>query len=345
MATIEDQILIDEVTADISVPCDNTIQTYRFTAAQMKAYILSAGSVELAALDDDILTGLTEVTPTELDFFSLADTSDSNKTKKGAVSYLKRAAYRSVTTTDAVTAADETMKLSGASFTSTLPTAVGIAGKKYKYLHAGTSLTQLYTLATTSAQTIGGIASGTYKLCTNGEVLEIESDGANWIIVGRVTDTAWIDGGTLSSLIDATTTAPVIGSATIVVDKVRYRRVGDSIEAVYDHHHSAAGTSTAGTGDYLFKLPGSLSFNATLLTAYTTVTGALMANSSVGLGFASINTYHSPANCVYYDATRFRATRSDTGASTYIHASSFPFNTAALYYNFHIKAPISGWQP
>jgi hypothetical protein len=90
------------------------------------------------------------------------------------------------------------MKLSGASFTSTLPTAVGVAGKRYKFIHAGTSLTQVYTLATTSAQTIGGVASGAYALYTNGEILEIESDGANWIIVNHRAVTDWVDAGTIS---------------------------------------------------------------------------------------------------------------------------------------------------
>ncbi len=182
---ITDLTLIGAVTDGISIPTDNGSQTYRLTALQMKNYILANEAVLLAALKNDIFTGLTAVAPAEDDYIVGIDSSDSNKTKKLLISLIKNATYRSVVTTDSVTLNDETMKLSGASFNSTLPTAVGIAGKRYKYIHAGTSLSQVYTLATTSGQTIGGVASGAYSLYTNGEVLEIESDGANWIIINH----------------------------------------------------------------------------------------------------------------------------------------------------------------
>ncbi len=80
---------------------------------------------------------------------------------------------------------------SGASFTITLPTAVGQSGKFIKILHNGTSLTQVYTLNTTSAQTIGGLASGVYKLYTNTEVVSLLSDGSNWQIDEHKTVTPW----------------------------------------------------------------------------------------------------------------------------------------------------------
>ena len=192
---ITDLELRDSVTDDLSIPSDDGIQTYRVTASMILSYILAAGNVVLSALDAAIFSGLSAVTPSNDDYFVMTDTSDSNKTKKALVGSFVDAVYRSVTTTDAVGVNDETMKLSGASFTSTLPTAVGVSGKKYKFIHAGTSWSQAYSLATTSAQLIGGISSGAYSLVTNGEVLVIESDGANWIITGRVTDTAEVDLG------------------------------------------------------------------------------------------------------------------------------------------------------
>lgn len=101
--------------------------------------------------------------------------------------------YRSVTTTDSPTTADDVLVLSGASFTITLPTAVGNTGKEFTFLHEGTSLSQVYTFNTTSGQTIGGIASGVYKLATNGEKLKIVSDGANFKIINHDTNTDWVD--------------------------------------------------------------------------------------------------------------------------------------------------------
>ena len=91
---------------------------------------------------------------------------------------------------------------SGASFSITLPTAVSQSGKGIKILHNGTSLTQIYTLITTSGQTIGGVASGAYVLYTNGESLSLLSDGSNWQIDSHKATTPWSTNTaiTLSSL-------------------------------------------------------------------------------------------------------------------------------------------------
>jgi hypothetical protein len=96
---------------------------------------------------------------------------------------------RSVTTSDTATTADEVLILSGASFTQDLYTAVGNTGRLLTLIHNGTSLTQKYTLATASGQTIGGIASGSYILCTAGETLKIVSNGSNWVILDHRTNT------------------------------------------------------------------------------------------------------------------------------------------------------------
>lgn len=67
----------------------------------------------------------------------------------------------SITGNYTATSADNVISISGSDQVSTLPTAVGITGKEYTLLHDGTSLTQMYRVATTSSQTIGGIASQT----------------------------------------------------------------------------------------------------------------------------------------------------------------------------------------
>jgi hypothetical protein len=43
-------------------------------------------------------------------------------------------------------------------------------------MHLGTSLSQIYTINTTSSQTVGGVASGSYVLYTNGETLTLVSE-------------------------------------------------------------------------------------------------------------------------------------------------------------------------
>lgn len=116
-------------------------------------------------------------------------------------------AYTSATGTYAVLTTDHLIPCSGVSFTLTLPTAVGVQGKEYVIQHLGTSLTQIYTIATTSAQTVGGIASGSYALYTNGEILGLYSDGTNWQISRRVTRTGWISGGSAVPFYTFTVTA------------------------------------------------------------------------------------------------------------------------------------------
>lgn len=105
--------------------------------------------------------------------------------------------YTSQTTTYSAVIGDY-IKASGASFTITLPTAVGQAGKDIIVDHAGTSLSQKYTINTTSSQTIAGpgsvtISSGNYVLTTNGETTQFVSDGANWLVGKHLASTGWIN--------------------------------------------------------------------------------------------------------------------------------------------------------
>ena len=89
----------------------------------------------------------------------------------------------SKTTTYTITTTDDTIICSGAStFTVTLPTAVGVSGKKYNVKHIGTGT---ITVDTTSSQTIDGeltiaIAAGYSGAYPN---LMVQSDGTNWVIL------------------------------------------------------------------------------------------------------------------------------------------------------------------
>lgn len=91
-------------------------------------------------------------------------------------------AYRSVTTTDTCTNADDILELSGADFTENLFTAVGNQGKVLRIKHAGTS-SQKYTIDPNGAQTIGGAA--TFIMYVPGEELVIFSDNVNFKILSH----------------------------------------------------------------------------------------------------------------------------------------------------------------
>lgn len=107
-----------------------------------------------------------------------------------------------VSKTSAYTAAmKDFVIMSSASWSLTLPdaSAAGAKGLTITLEHNGTSLTQVYTILTTSSQTLNGpggtVASGAYKLYTNGESLTVTSDGANWQVSGHRTSTGSISGG------------------------------------------------------------------------------------------------------------------------------------------------------
>ena len=343
---ITDLQLRDNVTDELNFPSDDTIQSYRVTAEQLFDYILANENILLPMLKLDIFTGLTSVTPADDDYFPLIDTSDSNKTKKGLVGSFVRAVYRSVTSTDNVLTSDSTMKLSGASFTSTLPTAVGVAGKRYKYVHAGTSLSQVYTLATTSGQTIGGVASGSYSLYTNGETLEIESDGANWLILNHYARTALTAGSAIT--IGAITTPPT-KDASPVLDRLMWARDGEWCEMIIDLTQDSVGT--AGSGNYLFTLPTNITFDSAVYSYFTTAIAQNAIGKStnmVGHAYISygLTTNGAHGSCVAYDASTFRIFATDsTNANTVDGASNYGIGGAHANYHCYLRFKVPNWRP
>jgi hypothetical protein len=86
-------------------------------------------------------------------------------------------AYIAKTANYTATNLDTTIDCTANSFTVTLPTAVGISGKVYNVINSGAGT---ITLATTSSQVIGNISPTTTITINPGEVVNVQSDGANW---------------------------------------------------------------------------------------------------------------------------------------------------------------------
>lgn len=229
-------------------------------------------------------------------------------------------AYRSVTTTDGPTLADHTLNCSGASFAITLPTAVGCAGKIFEIVHGGTSLSQIYTLATTSAQTIGGVASGAYVLYTNGESLRIQSDGANWIILDHRAVTDW-----------ASYTPTYTGLGTVSASTAHWRRQGPDLLV---RARVTLGTRTATEARIAFPAdtPASTSAMAT-----TEVAGTMNSDGNFGGSYAILR----EASVAYF--TVGYSTNASGGAITKVLGNAISANGAVWAY--WATAPITGWQP
>lgn len=78
----------------------------------------------------------------------------------------------------------EIVNASGGAVTRTLPTAVGIAGKRYTIKKIDTS-SNLVVVQTTSSQTIDGFAPP-WNIRYQNEAITYESDGANWFIAHQI---------------------------------------------------------------------------------------------------------------------------------------------------------------
>jgi hypothetical protein len=87
-------------------------------------------------------------------------------------------AYVAKTANYTITTSDGVIDCTSGTFTVTLPTAVGVAGRMYAIKNSGTGV---ITLATTSSQTIDG--SLTASIPVSNMCLVVVSDGANWKVI------------------------------------------------------------------------------------------------------------------------------------------------------------------
>lgn len=311
--TITQLQLRDNVSADLNFASDDGIQSYRVTAQQIKDFTLpdnGLGRVKLAQGG----VGRLVVTP--------------------------------VTSTYPIVSTDDLVLCSGGAFTVTLPTAVGIVGRRFVIKKTDSSFANIITIATTSSQTIDGETSTT--LNTIGETLELVSDGANWEIVNRRIPSPWM-----------TTTLAVTGAGgnptkgVTQIDQVKYRRTGDSLEMLVGYRQNNSGAA-AGSGVYLFTIPGSLSANH---ASSTTITNDEMDEVNyIGVGNVIRNGAHQgTVHAALYDATRYylkfaAGFQDTTGTSDSTDAGNvFSASTAVNFGHFmgimlHLKIPILGWK-
>jgi hypothetical protein len=273
-------------------------------------------------------------------YASGAPACGSDSTGAGSLS------YRSVTTTDTATTSDDVLLLSGSSFTETLFTAVGNTGKIVALVHNGTSLTNIYTLATTSSQTIGGIASLSYILYTKGEILRLISDGSNWLILDHTAKTGWSSTSTIS----VASTGTGMAKGTNTVDRIAWRRDGNTMHIFAAYKQTAAGT--VGTGVYLITIPGSQSADTTNMVASTDTTAgannAVRATSALkgdGWAYSSNGTSRGAVVPVLWDSTRFTLAFVYASGELWNAAGVLKFNETDWGFGLHAEIPISGWQP
>jgi hypothetical protein len=302
------------------------------------------GAITTAKLNTQVVSGATTVTAVLADSVLIADASDSGNVKKSLISDIKNDKVRSVTTTDSPTTADETLILSGASFTVTLFAASGNAGKILNFIHNGTSLTQVYTIDGNASETIGG--STTVKMHTNGQVLRLFCDGSNWLILDSKTGTEWTDAGT--NTVTATTSNPTKASG-ITVDKIYWRRVGKNAEIRIEYVQSNTTSAAAGSGDYLWQIPSNMTIDTTTITPFTTVVGintAASITNVVGGGQWRVSAANYDLSVVVYDTTKVRLYYLGvTDGGMMASGAGANFTVATFGFGVYFSVPIVDWLP
>lgn len=298
---------LPEITPSVVFPVDNGIQTYK----QQLINVINT-------ISDDVLDTIAPQLQNNLVF--------------------KTSAYT-------LQALDSAVVCSGASFAITLPSAVGILGKRYQIIHKGSNLTQVYSISTTSGQTIDGIASGDYKLFTNSEVLEVVSNGTDWTILYHYAETPWINSGAVT--IQATTTNPTKATARSN-DALLWKRKGADLHINLQYRQEATAGSAAGSGTYFFPLPSNILIDAGIAAAFSggTTVGSLV--GTWGSGVVGDNTIKRPATVRFRDNSSFYIFGYTTAGNTLTAVSSslFQINAAAgVTYSVDFIVPAQDWRP
>jgi hypothetical protein len=205
-----------------------------------------------------------------------------------------------------------------------------VAGKQYVIKHLGTSLSQVYTLATTGGQTIGGIASGSYALYTNQESLKVISDGANWQILEHYARTAPV-----------AYTPTFTGLGTVTSVSYFWSRRGNYMKVGGSH---ANGTVAASL--FSMTLPSSSALDSALISlANTTASGGQLMGHWTGQGGVSsqvaIVTATGTSTTLVYAGQVWNA--SSTSPLIPTNANSFSYTSGLASIDFEV--PISGWRP
>jgi len=254
----------------------------------------------------------------------------------------------SQTTSSNIVLLDELMPVNTASaFTKTLPPAAQTRGRYFRYIKTSSDFNAL-TIATVLSETIiEGATSGTSTtINTQGEVIELLSNGTSYYVMNRKNDTkeTIVSGIT----IEAVTTNPTKGNNP-TTDRFIWSRSGRYLIGRLEFLNSTATGSATGTGDYLFTVvPSGVTIDTTTVTAYGGVSigsSNWSAVNSVGSGTASISTSAVTGIVLVYDTTRVRIGVVNASLGGMVGSTLVALNNAASAYAIDFKIPISGWLP
>jgi hypothetical protein len=227
------------------------------------------------------------------------------------------------TTTYVIQAADSVIQynFTTSSFTTTLPTAVGVAGKVYTLMNVGSMSGNQLIITTTSSQTMGNYGNVVH-MGTPMEYWSFISDNFNWQVLSHSYPNSW-----------ASYTPTFVGAGTVSGVTFYSRRVGDSLEI--------RGVFTTGTPTAV---------NASITTGYAgtsaniTTSSTVTNNSLVGNWAAATGASNGSALGVA-SATTIKfgiASAGNTDGTVYLNGSTIWGNSEFIAYQSRVQ--INGWE-
>ncbi len=193
-----------------------------------------------------------------------------------------------------------------------------------------------------------GCAAGDISTSTNTWSLE-NSNGTRWRVVAsdnplfvesgpesQVSVTSWLE---YPLTISATTTPPTKATSP-TIDKAYWRRVGDSMEISYTYRADSSTGASAGSGDYIFRLPPGYSIDTSKIVATNDVAGGIVGPAGAEIGGSNrfggaMSVYDSTGLRMYVDI--------DNNTMVTVTSSNMHLANAGLRYSFRAVVPIAGW--
>jgi hypothetical protein len=305
---------------------------------------IADASITFAKLNASAITGATQDTTPDIsaDYLLSYDASAAVLKKALVKDILNPAMVVGPAFPYSIPLTVRTVVFTGASGTATLPAAAGFKGR-FRLIHGGTSLTQVYTLATTAGvfkTPTGDVASGSYAMYTKGEVTEWETDGTDWYLTGRVARTALTSAGT--NTITAVTSGSFV-KGTAQLDTLTYAREGQHARIEMRYAQTTAGSN--GTGAMIWSIPANMTVDTTLVPVNTlaaSTSNSTAVRSNVGIAEFGINsTSQAQAQVYLYNSTG--VVMADNGV--YLGSGGSGLASANIGYAMQIWVPIVGWQP
>ncbi len=222
-----------------------------------------------------------------------------------------------------ILSSDSVLLITGNSFSIGLPDVQDSAGRVLTFKHIGTSLTQIYTIVSS-----GGLIAGssTFPLYTNGEILSIVSDGANWYSVSRSTATGWID---------YTPTFSGFGTVS-TLRYARWCRVADSIEiqarwvnGTVDGNAAAMSLPTGVTAD--------------VPTTADNMVGTMGTQAATGNAIAGWALIGGSGSLTRVEMSAYAHNASPSLALSFQDGNDIVVTGAQMALNFKVK--VLGWKP